>query len=311
MENNKYIKTNYLVTIEIAKSPDEVFNAITGVTNWWSEDFEGYSTKLNDEFIINHPGQHYSKQKLIEVIPGKKIVWLVTESKLYWLKNNQEEWTNTKMIFEIKNNGSETVLYFIHEGLVPNKECYEMCKNGWDTIIKDSLFNFITTGNAAKEMTRAVDMRNEYFKNENKMKNKNYHRTIMVNTSAKEAMKKISQINLWWRKDFSGTAEKLNDVFTVPFGEPSFVDFVISEFVPNKKVAWKVTDCYLPWFNNKKEWNNTEVVFELSEENGKTKIDFTHIGLVPQIECYTICEKGWDGHVTESLLKFINEGKTI
>ncbi len=41
----------------------------------------------------------------------------------------------------------------------------------------------------------------------------------MVHEAAEEAMKKISQINLWWRKDFSGRAEKLNDTFTVPFGE--------------------------------------------------------------------------------------------
>ena len=143
------------------------------------------------------------------------------------------------------------------------------------------------------------------------MTSKNYHRTITVNTSAEEAMKKISQVNLWWKKDFSGSAEKLNDKFTVPFGETSFVDFVVSQMITNKKVIWSVADCYLPWFNNKKEWNNTEAVFELSEENGKTKIDFTHIGLVPEVECYDVCEKGWDGHITESLVKFINEGKTI
>ena len=48
------------------------------------------------------------------------------------------------------------------------------------------------------------------------MENKNYHRTIMVNASLEEAMKKISQIKSWWRKDFSGIAENLNDKFTVP-----------------------------------------------------------------------------------------------
>jgi hypothetical protein len=137
----------------------------------------------------------------------------------------------------------------------------------------------------------------------------------MANASAEEAMKKISQVNLWWKKDFYGSAEKLNDTFTVPFGElngeKSFVDFTISELVPNKKVTWKVTDCYLPWFKDKKEWNNTEVVFKLSEGNGNTKIDFTHIGLVPKVECYEACEKGWDGHVTKDLEKFINKGKAI
>jgi len=144
------------------------------------------------------------------------------------------------------------------------------------------------------------------------MENKNYNRTIMVNASLEEAMKKISQINLWWRKDFSGIADNLNDKFTVPFGELNgeiaFVDFMISELVPNKKVTWKVLDCNLPWFKDKKEWNNTEVVFILSEENGKTTIDFTHIGLVPEVDCYEACEKGWDGHITRDLVKFMNEG---
>jgi hypothetical protein len=145
------------------------------------------------------------------------------------------------------------------------------------------------------------------------MESKNYHRTITVNASSAEAMKKISQVDKWWKHDFSGNAGKLNDTFQVPFGdlngERSFVDFVVSEFEPNRKMVWKVTDCNLPWFKDKKEWNNTEVVFEISSDTNKTKIDFTHIGLVPGIECYDACEKGWDGHVTNSLLSFINEGK--
>jgi len=301
---------SYAATIEVAQLPKEVFNAINDVTKWWSKDFEGNSTKLNDEFIINHPNQHYSKQKLVEVIPGKKVVWLVTESKLNWITNNKEEWTNTKMIFEISTKGDKTVLHFTHEGLVREKECYAMCEKGWDIIIKDWLFHLITVGTPSGEMAKAAEIRNQLFEDKIKMEKKDFHRTMAVNASTEQAMKKISQIDFWWKKDFSGSAEKLNDKFTVPFREPSFVDFVISEFVPNKKVVWKVTDCYLPWFQDKKEWNNTEVVFELSEENGKTKIDFTHVGLVPEVECYDVCEKGWNGHIND-LVKFINEGKGL
>jgi hypothetical protein len=151
------------------------------------------------------------------------------------------------------------------------------------------------------------------------MENENYHKSIIVNISAEQAMKKISQVNLWWKKDFKGSAEKLNDRFTVPFGEPSFVDFIVSELIPDKKIVWKVTDCYLPWFRDTKEWNKTEVVFQLSEEiarpddivaRGVTKIDFTHIGLVPEVECYDVCEKGWNGHIN-TLDQLINEGKGL
>ena len=140
------------------------------------------------------------------------------------------------------------------------------------------------------------------------MEKKNFRRTITVNSSAEEAMKKISQVNGWWAKNFSGSAKKLNDKFTVRFGE-TFVEFLISEVVPAKKVVWKVTDCNLHWIKAKKEWNNTEVVFEISSEKNKTKIDFTHVGLVPGVECYSDCEVGWDSHVTISLANFINEGK--
>lgn len=142
------------------------------------------------------------------------------------------------------------------------------------------------------------------------MENKNYDKTITVNASAAETMNSISRIDLWWRKDFSGSAAGLNTIFRVPFGEPAFVDFRITELVPNKKLVWKVIDCYLPWFKDKKEWNDTEVVFQLREEKGKTQIDFTHIGLVPDVECYEACVKGWDGHIN-ALAKLIDEGVNI
>lgn len=155
---------SYTTTIEVAQSSKEVFNAVNDVTKWWSKDFEGNSTKLDDEFIIDHPNQHYSKQKLVEVIPGKKVVWLVTESNLNWIKTNKEEWTNTKMIFEISTKGDKTVLQFTHEGLVSEKECYAMCEKGWNIIIKDWLFHFITVGTPSGEMAKAAEIRNQLLK---------------------------------------------------------------------------------------------------------------------------------------------------
>ena len=139
---------NFTATIEVSKSPQEVFNSITNdVAKWWGgKDLKWNSITLNDEFIIHHEGTHYSKQKLVEVIADKKIVWLVTEGTLYWLQNDKNEWTNTKMIFEITTNRDKTILHFTHEGLIPKKECYEKCKQGWTMVIKDWLFHLITDG---------------------------------------------------------------------------------------------------------------------------------------------------------------------
>jgi hypothetical protein len=141
-------KQNYTTTITVSKTPEEVFNSINSVSNWWSKDFKGKSTKLNDEFIICHPDRHYSKHKLIEAISNKKVVWHVTDGKLSWLKKDKYEWTYTKIIFELTTEGDKTLLQFTHEGLVPGKECYAMCEQGWNMVIKERLFNFITIGKA-------------------------------------------------------------------------------------------------------------------------------------------------------------------
>ncbi|HTA84442.1 MAG TPA: SRPBCC domain-containing protein [Bacteroidia bacterium] len=140
------------------------------------------------------------------------------------------------------------------------------------------------------------------------MKTQDYHTSISAKVSAEEAIKKINQVNLWWAKNFKGKAEKLNDSFTVQFGK-AFVDFKISELVPGKKVVWKVTDCNLEWINNKKEWNGTDVVFELTKKGNLTQIDFTHIGLIPGVECYNDCETGWNGHLKNSLKELLTTGK--
>jgi hypothetical protein len=137
---------------------------------------------------------------------------------------------------------------------------------------------------------------------------KSFHISIKVDASPEDALKKINQVNKWWAKKVKGKSEKLNDKFTVDFGT-TWVDFQITELVPGKKLVWKVTDCNLEWIKNKKEWNGTEVVFEISEKKNATEIDFTHLGLIPSFECYEDCKVGWTGHVTDSLVNFINEGK--
>ena len=142
------------------------------------------------------------------------------------------------------------------------------------------------------------------------MKKQDYTATILVKATATEAFKSINNVAAWWTENVEGSSEKLNDVLTIHFGE-TFVTIKIVESVPDKKVVWNVTDCYLPWLVDKQEWTNTRIVFELSAEGDSTSIRFTHIGLEPQVECYDGCVKGWDQYFKGSLAKLINEGKGL
>jgi len=139
------------------------------------------------------------------------------------------------------------------------------------------------------------------------MEKQDYNHVITVRTTEVEAFDAISHVTEWWATDFEGSSQKLNDVFTIHFGEIS-VTFQIIELVPGKKVVWLVTDCYLQWLNNKKEWKDTCIVWEITSVNNMTQISMTHVGLVPELECYNDCKEGWNYHVGKSLFSLLTQG---
>lgn len=143
MENKNYKTANYTVAIEIAKSPNDVFNhVINDVSKYWPEGFEGESTKLNDQFIFRSGDTHYSKNKVVEFVPNKKVVWLVTESLR---KTDNFEWTGTRMIFELTPKADNTLLKFTYDGFILENE-YDRLVQICDMVIKEMLYNLITNG---------------------------------------------------------------------------------------------------------------------------------------------------------------------
>jgi hypothetical protein len=138
------------------------------------------------------------------------------------------------------------------------------------------------------------------------MKQQNYQSSIAANFSPAEAFEAITLVNQWWAKNFEGSAKKLDDTFTVRFGE-TYVTFTITECIPDQKIAWHVTNCHLPWLSNKTEWNGTTVQFEITTIGEQTQITITHIGLIPELECFEACQAGWNEHFKGSLLKLITE----
>ena len=147
MKNNQSFTTAFSVD----QTPREAFDAINNVRGWRSGEpgIEGSTTKLGDEFTYRYHPYHYSKQKITEFIPGKKVAWDVLESTLNFV-DDKTEWKGTRITFDIAKKGEKTEVRFTHVGLVPNIECFGACSNAWGSLINGSLRSLITTGVAEK-----------------------------------------------------------------------------------------------------------------------------------------------------------------
>jgi hypothetical protein len=133
----------YSTAIEVPTSPDEVFIHLTrDVGKWWPEDVEGDAAKLCDEFVFRSGEGHFSKNKVVELVPGQSVVWLVTDSIR---KTDNFEWTGTRMSYEITPNGNNTLIRYTYDGPVRQDErdrLAQVC----DLVIKEMLYDFITKG---------------------------------------------------------------------------------------------------------------------------------------------------------------------
>jgi hypothetical protein len=132
-------------TFSVDQSPGEAFAAICDVRGWWSGDIEGPTHTVGGEWSYRVPDIHFSAFRTTELVPGRSVAWLVTDSWLSFTED-QQEWTGTTVRFEVEPSGRGTEVRFTHEGLVPQVECYGVCRVAWGEYVVGSLKDLIESG---------------------------------------------------------------------------------------------------------------------------------------------------------------------
>jgi len=143
----------------------------------------------------------------------------------------------------------------------------------------------------------------------NTLAQQHYTTSFLVNQTPAEVFAAVNNVRGWWSGEINGSTDKLGAEFTYHYKDIHYSTQKITELVPEKKVAWHVLDSQLNFVEDKNEWTDTNIVFEITRKDDKTELLFTHIGLVPTFACYNNCSGSWESLITESLRDLITTGK--
>lgn len=141
------------------------------------------------------------------------------------------------------------------------------------------------------------------------MENKDFTANFLVNQNQTTAFNAIKNFRAWWSEEIDGNTDQLNEEFFYHYKDIHLCKIKLIEEVPDKRLVYQVLENEFNFIDDKTEWVNTKLIFDISKEGNQTKVTFTHEGLVPEYECYEVCNDAWTGYITNSLFKLITTGK--
>jgi hypothetical protein len=126
-----------------------------------------------------------------------------------------------------------------------------------------------------------------------------------------EVFAAILNVRGWWIGDIDGDTEKIGDQFTYRYEDLHRSTQQVTELVPARRVVWRVVDSHLAFVSDKTEWNGTDVTFDIAAQGDQTEVRFTHVGLVPDGECFDSCSNAWSVYINSSLRSLITTGVSV
>jgi len=285
----------FSTVLSVPQTPDQAFAAIKDLRGWWNEDIEGESEKVGDELTYRFKDVHRCRLKVVELVPNERIVWEVLENHFSFTRD-QSEWLGTRITFDVARAGRATEVRFMHQGLLPEHECYDVCSSAWGTLVKSSLRGLITTGRG--QPSPRGDQAGP-----------SYSTVFTVEQSPEAAFEAIRNVRGWWSEGIVGPTRDVGDEFEFRYKNVHRSTQRVVEVVRNERVVWEILDSELSFAPDKDEWKGTRAVFEVARQGDRTEVRFTHRGLVPDFECYAACSSGWGFYIGESLRGLIATGR--
>ena len=140
------------------------------------------------------------------------------------------------------------------------------------------------------------------------MNDQSYITTITVDASPAETYAAINDVRAWWGQDVEGSTDVLGAEFVFRGMDQHRSLIKVTELVPGERVVWRVGDTHLAFVTDQTEWVGTTIRFDISPTENGSLIRFSHVGLLPEHECYEVCAPAWTFFIVDSLRALINSG---
>ncbi|WP_018296666.1 glutaminase [Corynebacterium lubricantis] len=133
---------DFSITVSIDAPVEKVYEAIADPSKWWMSAIEGKADHEGEVFEVNERDQ-FSQFRVAEAVPYETLVWHVEETGH---NSPVDEFNDTDLVFEFKDEGETTELTFTHRGLQEHMDSYAEGTNDWMQFIRESLVALVTEG---------------------------------------------------------------------------------------------------------------------------------------------------------------------
>lgn len=144
----------------------------------------------------------------------------------------------------------------------------------------------------------------------------NYQLTLALKAEPMTVYRAIteeSQVRLWWTPTCTMT-RAVGGLCRFEFAK-SYKVMMIETLTPGKAITWRCTEAFIdaPTVLTKpNEWAGTRVKFRLAPIGDNfCELDFQHSGLTKMLQCWDLCEAGWNHFLGASLKSYIETGKGL
>ncbi|MGL5116704.1 MAG: SRPBCC family protein [Beijerinckiaceae bacterium] len=120
-------------------STDAFYGALTtidGLAGWWTNNTQG-EARIGSVITFRFGTLGFFAMKVLEMRPASRVVWEVQEGP--------PDWTDTQIIFDLKQEGEYAIVLFRHAGWNEASEGMHHCSTKW-AVFMLSLKALVETG---------------------------------------------------------------------------------------------------------------------------------------------------------------------